>query len=230
MSTSICARVNKKLSDSRPLTCYLYSLSALFSLSWAVGTELWKQWAAACTNSLGSPGRLFNPFHRGLTLMSPARLPKTRHLSRCTQDQHTHTKPSAGRSLEGMLNDAALVHPSSPLTPCPLSSLWSFLPPSLLPFSFSHFADSRGGIAGNEHERQEREHPGERYATFKHTHSLSLCHAITHTCINTTTHFITGNGACLADRMNTIHSCKHAWNHTPSCPRKTQWISKHTRT
>lgn len=119
----------QKFGDSRPLTCYLYLLSALFSLSWAMGTELWKQWASACTNSLGSSARLFNPFHRGLTLMSPARLPQTRHLSRCTRDQHTRTStPSAGHSLEGVLNDAVLVHPRSPLTPCPFSS--TFLPPS----------------------------------------------------------------------------------------------------
>ncbi len=167
-SPFICAWVN---SDPRPLTLYLYLLSALFSFCWAMGTELWKQRAAACTNSLGSLARLFNPFHRGLTLMSPARLLQTCHHSRCTQDWHTPTYAPLNTPL----------HPWACLMTlfwCTLAHPWprallSFLPPT---FFSSPFADPRGGIAGYEHERQEREHPGERYVTFKHIHSLSLCH------------------------------------------------------
>lgn len=131
----------QSFSDPRPSTLYLYLLSALFSFCWAIGTELWKRWAAACTNSLGSLARLFNPFHHGLTLMSPARLLQTCHHSRCTQDRPARTQTNICTSqhhtpLEGMLNDAALLHPNSPLTPCPLSS--PFFPP-LPPSSSSSF-------------------------------------------------------------------------------------------
>ena len=89
-SWMVFIRVSKQwFSDPRPLTLYLYLSSALFSFCWALGTELWNQWAAACT-SLGSAVKLLNPFQHSLTLMSPTRLLQT-SLEECKTYTHTHT-------------------------------------------------------------------------------------------------------------------------------------------
>lgn len=113
----------------------------------------------------GEAVQSISPFGFGLL----TRLPPPRH-------RHTHTQTDIRTSqrLEGTLNDAALVHPGSPLTPRPLSLSPLPLPPFLLPL-FSPLTDPRGGIAGYELERQEREHPGERYVTFeKHPHPVAF--------------------------------------------------------
>lgn len=179
MAMFICAS-KQTFSDPQPLTCYLYLLSALFSFCWAIGTELWKQSAVACANSLGSPARLLNPFHCRLTLMSPARLLQTySHHSSYTLDQQTFIRTTTYEPLNTTLPLRASLMTlfcctRAHLWPCALCPLSSFLPPSLPPFFFSPFSDPRGGITGHEHERQEREHPGERYVTFKHPHPITL--------------------------------------------------------
>lgn len=133
----LCLCVSKQsFSDLWPLTFYLYLLSALFSFCSAVGTELWKQRAVACTNSLGSLARLFNPFHHRLTLMSPAMLWQSHHHSGYTNVWHTHTRTRAhlstllspSRACLMMLFGCTLAHP----WPCALCPLSSFLPHSFL--------------------------------------------------------------------------------------------------
>lgn len=92
MSSLICVS-QPTCSDSWPLTCYL--LSALWKSFFffpSAGIELWKQRAEACSNSLGSVVRLFNPFHPRLTLMSRARPLQTGH-------QHTQTHTNTHEPL-----------------------------------------------------------------------------------------------------------------------------------
>lgn len=219
--------------DPRPLTLYLYLLSALFSFCWAMGTELWKHWAAACTNSLGSLARLFNPFHRRLTLMSPARLLQTCHHSRCTQDWHTSTHTNIHTSqhripLEGMLNDAVLVHPSSPLTLCPLPSL-VFLP-CLPPFRL--FLSLHRSQRGHRWPWVWKTRETTPWGEVRHLQTHPLCDAVTHTWINTHTWSQETHAhahAYLLMKTRYINVNMHETTH-PTVPKKTQRTSKHTCT
>lgn len=168
MTVLICAS-KQTLSDPQPSTRYLYLLSALFSFCWAIGTELWKQCAVACANSLGSTAKLLNPFHCRLTLMSPARLPR-----RCCH--HKPNKHSYAPTHEPLSATLLLGARLMMLFCCTRAHLWPRVlsPHSSLPHFFSPFSGPRGGISGHEHERQEREHPGERYVTFKHPPPVTL--------------------------------------------------------
>lgn len=183
-SLFICAWVNSRsvTLDLRPL--YLYLLSALFSFCWAVGTELWKQRAAACTNSLGSLARLFNPFHHRLTLMSPARLLQTCHHSWCMQDWHTHTHQYTPlnttlplRACLMMLFWCTPTHPW-PLALCPLlSSLPLSLPSSPLPSQIPEGASLAMSL------KDKKENTMGRGIRHLQTHPLPviLSHSLTHT-------------------------------------------------
>lgn len=121
-------------SDPRPSTLYLYLLSALFSFCWARGTELWNQWAAACTNSLGSAVRLLNPFQHSLTLMSPARLLQT-SLEECKTDTHTNTQTHTPLNTTSPLRTCLMMlFCATRLTPDPMTSVLSCPSPPPRPF------------------------------------------------------------------------------------------------
>lgn len=174
----------------------------------------------ACTNSPGSLAKAVRSISARVDFNERSQTPAdfATTLDRC---RHTQTHPPLITAPpEGALNDAVLVHPNSPLTRA-LCPLMSSFPPSLpCLLSSSPLADPGGGIVGYELERQEGEHPGERYVTCKHPPlpPRHFCH--THLAKRARAHSITGNGARSAGRENMIRSYKHTRNHAPSRPKR----------
>lgn len=209
------------LSDPRPSTCYLYLLSALFSFCWAMGTELWNQWAAACTNGLGSAVRLFNPFQHSLTLMSPGSC-RPRRIQDWQTHTHTHTPLNTTSPLRACL---MMLFCCNRLTPDPVTSVLSCLPPSLPYLSpISLHRSQRGHRWLWAWKTRKRTPWGEVRHLQTHPFPLTLTLSPTHARINTHTHSIIFRRTCLLRHGNTICSCKQARTHQTTLQK-----SKHNR-
>lgn len=222
-------------SDPRPSTLYLYLLSALFSFCWAMGTELWNQWAAACTNSLGSAVRLLNPFQHSLTLMSPTRLLQT-GLEECKTDTHTNTQTHTPLNTTSPLRTCLMMlFCATRLTPDPVTSVLSCPPPapvlsSPLPSSVSLCRSQRGHRWLWAWKTRKRTPWGEVRHFQTHPFPLTLTHSPTHTWVNTHTHSITFKHTYLLRHENTIRSCKQARKRIWSHLQMTLQTCKHTGT